>query len=200
MSTKSTGEEQSEETVSGARSADARVEESQESGSVQGVDHAPPRPSQVVGTATTVLGAFVTVVFTPLAVPFGIAGAGVFAAGLLVTYSTRWLTIGTAMILTGSLISGAYGALTPEVMILAVGAVFVGWDAGQHGIAVGEQLGRRARTDRNQLVHISATTLVTALVGALSYLVSLFGRGGRPGPAVATVVVGVLVLTWLYRL
>lgn len=163
------------------------------------VDHAPPRLSQLVGVAAALLGTALTALFAPLAIPFGISGAVIFAASLLVTYSTRWLTIGTALILVGAMISGAFGVMTPELLLLAVGATLVGWDAGQHGIVVGDQLGRQTKSQRNQLVHVAATVLVVALISVFSYLVYLLGSGGRPGPAVATVVLGIVLTAWLFR-
>lgn len=163
------------------------------------IEHAPPRITQVVAGVAALIGTLLTAPFVPLAIPFGLAGLVIVAGSLFVMYSIGWLTIGTGMILLAALISGAYGALSPELMLVAVGATIVAWDAGQHGIVIGEQLGRQTRSQRNQIVHIAASSLVIALVSAFVYFVYLLGGDGRPAPAVAIVVVGVLIMAWVYR-
>lgn len=177
----------------------AEVDEEEDDERPIEIEHAPPRITQVVAGVAALIGTLLTAPFVPLAIPFGLAGLVIVAGSLFVMYSIGWLTIGTGMILLAALISGAYGALSPELMLVAVGATIVAWDAGQHGIVIGEQLGRQTHSQRNQIVHIAASSLVIALVSAFVYFVYLLGGDGRPAPAVAIVVVGVLIMAWVYR-
>lgn len=158
------------------------------------VNHGPSRRMQVFTIGGALLATLLTAPFTPLAMPFGLAGLVMISGSLLRTYSLGWLTVGTAMILCGALISGAYGVLPPELMVLAVGTAIVAWDAGQHGIVIGEQLGRQAPTRRNELVHVAGSSLAVGLISACLYTVFLLGEGGQPGPAVALLVLGTLIL------
>lgn len=161
--------------------------------------HAPPRLSQIVGCVGALFGALLASPFVPLAIPFGFAGIVIVAGSLLSLYSIGWLTVGTGMLLIAALISGAYGALSPELMLLAVGSTLVAWDTGQFGIVLGDQLGRQTDSQRNQIVHISATVLVITAISSITYFAFLAGSGSRPGPAVVVIVVGVLVMAWVYR-
>jgi hypothetical protein len=160
---------------------------------------APSRLSQGISVGGGVVGALLSAPFATLALPFGLAGAAMVTASMLAVYSVKWLTVGTGMILVGALIAGAFGVLPPEIMLLAVGTAVLGWDAGQHGIGIGRQLGRQTRTERNEAVHVAGSALVIGLASAFAYFVYLVGAGGRPAPAVALLVVGILLLTWMLR-
>jgi len=163
------------------------------------VEHEPPRLSQIVSVVAALIGVASTAPFRILALPFGIAGLVMVAGSVFVAYSRGWLSIGVGMILLGALITGLYGVLPPELLLVGVGATVVAWDAGQYGLVVGEQVGRQARSRRSQVVHIAASTLAITLVSAFVYLVYLFGGQGRPAPAVVTVVLGTILMAWLFR-
>ena len=167
--------------------------------SVVEVVHAPPKLIQAIALAAALVGVGLTAPFTVLAMPFGFAGFVIVAASLYYTYSRGWLTIGIGLILVGALITGAYGVLPPELWLVGIGATIIAWDAGQHGMVIGDQLGRQAQSKRNQLVHVAATTLLIGIVSTFVYLVSLIGGSGRPASAVALVVVGVILLAWVFR-
>jgi len=163
------------------------------------VEHAPPRLSQALSTGGALVGAGLTVPFALLAIPFGLSGVAIVALSLFKVHSRGWLSIGTALVLVGSLISGAYGAVTPEIMLVGVASTVLAWDLGQHGISIGEQLGRKTRSKRLQLVHAATSAVVIGLVSFVAYFVYLFSGDGRPGPAVALIVLGIVVMAWLFR-
>lgn len=163
------------------------------------VDHTPPRLSAAISVGAAILGALATAPFALLAIPFGFVGAVLVAGGLFYARSRAWLTVGVAMILGGSLISGGYGVIPVELMILGVGSTLVAWDAGQHGITIGHQLGRGARTERLEIVHVAATTIFVGLVGLFAYALFLLGASGQPAAAVSLALIGVLLLVWTFR-
>lgn len=163
------------------------------------IEHAPPRLAQIVAVSAALIGVGLTAPFTVLAIPFGVAGFALVAASVLSLYSRGWLTAGVGMMLLGALISGAAGALPAELMLVGVGATLIAWDAGQHGIVLGKQLGRQAPSQRNQIVHTASTAIVIGAVSAFAYVVFLIGAAGRPESAVAMAVIGLVVLAWTLR-
>jgi len=163
------------------------------------IKHAPPRESQVIAIGAGVVGAALTAPFALLALPFGLAGVVVFAGGLFVTNSRGWLSIGTALILLGTVLTGAYGAVPAELMLVGVTATVLAWDVGQHGIGLGQQLGADTHIRRALFVHTAISTVVLGSVSTVVYLISLVGGGGRPAPAVAVAVVGIVAVAWLLR-
>lgn len=170
-----------------------------EEGEPVDVEHAPPRLSQILSTSAALAGAGLTVPFALLAIPFGLSGVAMIAFSLFVVHSRGWLSVGTALILVGTIISGAYGALTPELMLVGVASTVIAWDLGQHGISIGEQLGRKTQSKRLQLVHTATSAVVIGLVSFIAYFVFLFSGDGRPGPAVALIVLGIVVMAWMFR-
>ena len=165
----------------------------------QEIEHAPPRMSQVIAVIAALLGTLLTVPFAIFAIPFGIAGFVAIAVGLFYTHSRAWLTTGTGLVLCGALVTGAYGGIPPALMLVGIGAMIIGWDVGQHGIVIGKQLGRTTRSQRNQLIHTATTVLVVAVISTGAYVSYLFAGGGRPAAAVAVVVLGVVVVAWVFR-
>lgn len=163
------------------------------------VVRAPPRASQAIAMVAVLVGALSTAPFAMLAIPFGAAGVVLVGAAMFWTHSRGWLSAGTALVLFGALVTGAYGAVSTELMLVGVGSTILAWDVGQHGIVIGRQLGRRARTTRNLLVHATTTAVVTGLVSAIAYLGFLVAAGGRHAAAVVIVLVGAIILAWVYR-
>lgn len=163
------------------------------------VDHAPPRLSQGIALVAISIGALLTTVFSMLALPFGIAGVALIAGSLFTTYSRTWLTVGTALVLVGAIVTGAYGAVSPELMLVGVGATVLAWDVGQHGIVLGEQLGRRTRSTRNLVVHTTSTTVVIGFISAMGYLGYVIAGGGRHASAVAVAILGLILIAWVFR-
>lgn len=163
------------------------------------VDNGPLRPLQAVSILSAVVAAATTTPFTTLSLPFGVAGVFVLVGSITVRASVGWLTAGVGLIGTGAIVAGGFGVVPPAVFVLAVGAVAVAWDAGQYGIVLGEQLGRQAPSRRLQLVHVASTVLVVTVAGGVAYFGYLFGSGGRPGAAVALVVLGAVGAAWVFR-
>lgn len=163
------------------------------------VDHAPPRTAQVMTVVAILLGALSTAPYATLAIPFGLAGVAIVAAAIFWRYSRSWLTAGTALVLVGALVTGAYGAVPSELMVVGVGATLLAWDVGQHGIVIGEQLGRDARTDRNLQVHAATGVVTIGIVSAIAYVSFRLAGSGRPAPAVTVVVIGLVIAAWVFR-
>lgn len=163
------------------------------------ITHAPPRLSQLIAAGGIVLGTVLTIPFAFLAIPFGLSGLALFLASLFKVHSRGWLSVGTALVLVGALLPGAYGAIQPELLLLAVGSTVLAWDLGQHGISIGDQLGRDTKSYRLQLVHAAISAFVIGFISFVGYFVYLLMGTGRPAPAVVLIVMGIVLFTWMYR-
>lgn len=163
------------------------------------VEFAPPRLSQGISMGAATVGAALTTAFTFLSIPFGIGGLAVIAGGLFLTHSIAWVTAGTALVLTGAIVTGGFGAVPPELFLIGIGASLLGWDVGQHGIVIGRQVGRTTQSVQNQLTHTAASLIVIGLLSTMMYAVYLVAGEGRPAAGVAVLVLGVIVLAWVFR-
>lgn len=163
------------------------------------VENAPTRLSQAITLVAATIGVALTAPFTILALPFAVAGLGLVAGSLVVAYSRNWLTVGIGLVLFGAIISGGFGAVPPEFLLIGVSATLLAFDVGQYGIGVGEQLGRQTQTRRLETTHATATVIALTVANAFVYAIYLFAGDGRPAPAVALLLIGVIMLMWVYR-
>lgn len=163
------------------------------------VVHAPSHLSQAIALVAIVVAVGTTAPFSLLALPFGVAGLAIVAGSSFVTHSRGWLSVGVGVVLLGAVISGGYGAVPLEVMLVGVSAALLALDVGQYGLGVGAHLGRGAPTRRLEVTHAMFTLLALSVASAFVYVVYLFAGSGRPASAVALMVVGAVVLMWAFR-
>lgn len=155
-------------------------------------DARPPTVAVVVSLAAAGVAATAGLVASPT----GGALLGVAALGFLggsLRSSTRALTWGAAVGVVGLALAGYRGAPAEALLVAAVGLV-VAWDVADHGVGLGEQVGRGARVRRNVAVHAGASLLVGALAAGLVYGVSLAVGGGQPVAALALLLAGGIAL------
>lgn len=154
-------------------------------------------PSLSVGiavlAAAVVTLAFVTV---PIAAGVGTLGVVFVAVGLIFTarplIELSGATLGLAVIA-----GGAFGAGPAAVSVAALAAV-VAFDVADHAHDLGQQIGRDARTRRNELAHVGGSLLVGGIAGAVAYGVFLGTAGGQPVTALSFLLAGAIALVvWL---
>lgn len=163
------------------------------------VDHGVPRLSSHLTTVATVVGVAMTAPFNLLAAMFGVSAIIVVAGSMYLRNSRGYLSLGIGLGLFGAIVAGAYGSIPVELMLVGVAALLVSWDVGHHGLSLGRQLGRNTQTKRLELVHAGLTTLVIAVICIVAFVVFQFAGADRPSSAVALVVIGSIVLVWMYR-
>lgn len=163
------------------------------------VEHEPARLSAHVAMGAGVVAALTSAPFALLALPFGVGGLAMLAAGLYVAESRTWVSVGAGGIFSGGLLAGAFGGVTAELLLISVIGVMVAWDVGQNAISIGEQLTAATHTRRLELVHAGATAVVATLAAGLAYGVYVAGTGGQPAPALALLLIGAVVLLWVVR-
>jgi len=73
------------------------------------------------------------------------------------------------------------------------------WDFGEQAINVGEQLGREADTERLELTHAAASTIIAVAAGGVGYGIYLAGAGNQPMTALVFLLVAAVALTSALR-
>ncbi|QKG92092.1 hypothetical protein HPS36_04250 [Halorubrum salinarum] len=152
--------------------------------------------SPTVAVVASLAAAGVAATAGLVASPVGGALLGVAALGFLggsLRRSTRVLTWGAAVGVVGLAVAGYRGATAEPLLVAAVGLA-VAWDVADHGVGLGEQVGRGARVRRNVAVHAGLSLLVGALAAGLVYGVSLAVGGGQPVAALALLLAGGIAL------
>lgn len=149
-------------------------------------DEGAPSP----GVGATLVPATVAVAMAAVAVPAAaIAGLGAVSMAVGVGRGNRRLhTIGAVTAFAAVLLAGIGGA-APVVTLIGGGAAVLAWDAGEHAIGLGRQVGSDAAARSGVLVHVGASTLTGIAVVVLAALVYVFARAGQPGAAAVVLAV-----------
>jgi hypothetical protein len=157
-------------------------------------------PSALSGSVALLAGA-VSLLGSTLgatdALPVALLGVTVLGVGVYRS-SRRGVTVGAGALLAAAVVSGVRGA-GPEPLLVGVLGSLVAWDVAEHGIGVGEQLGRETDTRRVELVHAASSLLVGSAGGAVGYLVFSLSAGGQPVSALVFLLVGVVALVAALR-
>ena len=160
-------------------------------------DARPPPASIVASLAAAGVAATAGLVASPVGgALLGVAALG-FLAGSL-RRSTRVLAWGAAVGVVGLAVGGYRGAPAEALLVAGVGLA-VAWDVADHGVGLGEQVGRGARAGRNVAVHAGTSLLVGTLAAALLYGVTLAVGGGQPVAALALLLAGGIALVSALR-
>lgn len=162
------------------------------------IDTGPTTTSSMAAIGAAIVAAFTSAPFALITLPLGIGAIGMIAWSLLRGGSRKLVSLGTASLFISILISGGFGAPL-EFLLLSTIATVLAWDIGQNAIGLGEQMGRRAETRRNEITHAAASTFVAFAAGGLGYLIYFTSSGGHPVSALALVLLGVVLLVWAIR-
>ena len=128
----------------------------------------------------------------------GLLGVALLGAGLVPVRgrgSRRLVKLGAGFVLVGVLVAGIFRAVPPGTLVAGAVAAVVGWDLGEHAINVGEQLGRAASTWRSEGVHACGAVLVGGSAVLAGNLVDGVGSTGLSLPALALLVIAVILLS-----
>lgn len=111
----------------------------------------------------------------------------------------RVVTWGGGLLLLGTLVAGVRGA-SVESLLVALLASVLAYDVAEHGIGIGEQLGREAETGRLVGVHAAATLAVGVVGAGFGYGVYTAAGGGQPVTALVLLLLsGVALVAALRR-
>lgn len=161
--------------------------------SEQAFDVGAPAP----GVTATVVPAAVAVMASAVALPaaaLALLGTALMTAGVR-RGTHRLHTMGGALAFGGVLLAAAAGA-PPAFSLVGGAAAVLAWDAGDHAIGLGHQVGREAGARRGVLVHVGASTIAAVGIVVLATGVFLFARSGQPSAAagVLAAAVGIFAL------
>ncbi|WP_227355251.1 DUF7519 family protein [Haladaptatus salinisoli] len=161
------------------------------------IDRSPARASQLLAViaGSVALGASAFVGGSGALA--GLLGLALVALGV-VRGSRRGVTVGSFALLCGVLAGGLVSA-PAELLIPGAMATVLAWDFGEQAINVGEQLGREADTQRLELTHAAASTVVAVSAGGVGYGMYLLGSGGQPMTALVSLLIAALALTSALR-
>jgi len=162
------------------------------------IDHSPSKLSAIVATVAAAIAAATSAPFQVLTLPLGLSRIAAVAAGLWVTESRTWVSIGAASLILSILLSGSLGTPT-ELLLISMVATVVAWDVGQNAISLGEQMGRHSTTRRNEIIHGSASAVVSLAAGGLAYVIYLTASGGQPVAALSMMALGLVFMIWAIR-
>lgn len=160
-------------------------------------DTRPPTLAVVVSLAAAAVGTLSVIVAAPL----GGAVTGLSIVGIAVgslAGSDRVLSWAAAAGVVGIGLAAAFGA-GPEPLLVAGVALALAWDVADHGLSVGRQVGRDARTRRNVAVHAGTTVLTGAFSAGVVYGSYVAASGGQPIAALALLLFGGVVLVSAFR-
>jgi len=162
------------------------------------VDHSPAKASSYAAVVAALLAGLTSAPFSVVALPLGLGGVVIVAAGLFYTEKRSHLTFGAAGLFLSVLASGIQGT---QVELLLVSAVLtsLAWGVGQNAMSIGAQLGRHSETWRIEAMHASVVTVVTMMAAAVGYGVFGVASGGQPVAAVGMLSVGIVLLLWAIR-
>ncbi len=156
-------------------------------------------PTLAIGTslAAAAVAAMAGVVATPLGGSvIGLAAIGFVAGSFLRSARVLSWAAGTGVV--GIAVAGYLGGGVESLLVSGV-ALALAWDVADHGLSVGEQVGRGARTRRNVAVHAGTNLLVGGLSVIVVYGVYLAAAGGQPVAALALLSFGGVVLASAFR-
>ncbi|NHN58446.1 MULTISPECIES: hypothetical protein [Halorussus] len=128
----------------------------------------------------------------------GLLGVLLFGAGAAPARgegSRALVKLGAGFVLVGVLVAGVFDAVPAGTLVAGATAAVVGWDLGENAVNVGEQLGRAASTWRTETVHAAGATLVGIAAVLLGDLVGGIGSSGLSLPALALLLVAVVLLS-----
>lgn len=150
------------------------------------------------GVTATVVPAAVVVMASAVSLPaaaLALLGTVFMTAGVR-RGAHRLHTTGGALAFGGVLLASAAGA-PPALSLVGGAAAVLAWDAGEHSIGLGKQVGRDARARRGVLVHVGASAVAAVGIVVLATAVFLFARTGQPGAAAVVLAAAVGIFAFV---
>jgi hypothetical protein len=154
----------------------------------------PPRTA-LVPVAVAAAVALLPVSASTVGLAVGFAGAG------LLLYGARegrhvFVTVGGGALAVGVVLGAVTGIDAVYALVGGVGTV-VAYDAAEHAVTLGVDVGENARVGQSVLVHVGSTASVCLLVAAGAYVVYQNGPSNLPLMALLTLLLGGTFLAYV---
>lgn len=157
-------------------------------------DAEPPRAA-LLPVAVAAAVALLPVSASSVGLAVGLAGAALLLLG---TRDGRhvFVTVGGGALAVGVVLGAATGIDPVYALVGGVGTV-VAYDAGEHAVGLGVDVGKHARVRQAMLVHVGSTASVSLLVATAAYIVYQFGPSSLPLTALLTLLFGGVLLAYV---
>lgn len=133
----------------------------------------------------------------------GVLGVWVLAAAVAPVrrgWERRLISTGTGLILVAVAVGGLVQTTDLWPLLVAAALTIFGWDATEHAVSLGTQVGANARTVRAEVTHLAATGLVGGCAIMLVYALRQIDVTGLPFAALAALLLaGVVLAVGHYR-
>lgn len=158
-----------------------------------------PRPPPIAVAPAAVASLFVFLGSLASTTSLALCAAG----ASLVVYGThsgtrRFVTLGGGALFFAVVFGGMAGT-TPALALFAGAAALVAYDAGEHAVSLGHDVGREARVREAMLVHVASTTAVALVVAGFAYAVYEYGPRSLPVGGLIALLVGGVFLAYALR-
>jgi hypothetical protein len=110
----------------------------------------------------------------------------------------RFVTLGGGALFFAVVFSGIAG-LETRYAVVAGAAAIVAYDAGEHAVSLGHDVGRDGNVGAALLVHVAITSAVALVVASFSYAVYEYGPGSLPVGALVALLLGGVLLAYALR-
>ncbi|MFC3478329.1 DUF7519 family protein [Halobacterium litoreum] len=108
------------------------------------------------------------------------------------------VTLGGGLLFFG-LVLGASAGVDPRLAILGGVGATVAYDAAEHAVSLGHDVGRDARVGQAVLVHVASTASVAVLVAAFAYVVYEYGPASLPVTGLLALLLAASMLAYALR-
>lgn len=163
---------------------------------VSDFDPTPPTAATLPAVVASLVVFAVTLVSTA-SVALSAAGAALVAYGTQ-NGARRFVTLGGGSLFAAVVFAGTAGA-DPRLTLFAGAAAVVAYDAGEHAVSLGHDVGSEARVHQSLLVHVASTAAVAVLVAAVAFGVYEFGPGSLPVGGLIALLVGGVFLAYALK-
>lgn len=156
-------------------------------------------PPAIAVLPAAVASMFVFLASTTSSTALGLSGAG----AALMVYGTqsgerRFVTLGGGALFLAVVFAGTAG-LDTRYALLAAAAAVVAYDAGEHAVSLGHDVGQDGHFGTALFVHVAITAAVALVVAAFSYAIYEYGPGSLPVGALVALLGGGVLLAYTLR-
>ncbi|MDH5020162.1 DUF7519 family protein [Halobacterium rubrum] len=156
-----------------------------------------PPTRAVLPAAVAAVVALVPTLGSSTGLAAGAAGALLVVGGGL-QGNRRFVSVGAAALAVGVILGAATGIDPGYALVGGVGAV-VAYDAAEHAVGLGVDVGRDGRVTQSVVVHVFSTAALSLVVAAVALVVYTLGPSSLPLTALLTLLFGGTLLAYVLR-
>lgn len=156
-----------------------------------------PPTRAVLPAAVAAVVALVPMLGSSTGLAVGAAGALLVVGGGL-RGNRRFVSVGAAALAVGVILGAVTGIDPGYALVGGVGAV-VAYDAAEHAVGLGVDVGRDARVTQSVVVHVFSSAALSLVVAAVALVVYSLGPSSLPLTALLTLLFAGTLLAYVLR-